>query len=294
MAIVSTVELFETSGSYDENWKREFVRTWRILSSTRSESAMAVMLGGPVRHGEIYDVNGDEDAGAFVRRIGVVRDASAEDGLSWIFTATYGPYDPNLNPRLPTARPLQVSWIYNQVDMVVDADKEGDAIVNSAGDPYEPALTEEDARPILQIVRYQATFNASLADEYRNAINSDVWMGADPLTVRALPITADLEWDADEGWVWKVTYQFAYKRDGWPRVVLDAGKRAKTTISGTTYLTPILKGGVPVEDAVPLNGSGAALAVGGTPVFNTHHTRPELPFNVFGFAESDFPGIVWS
>lgn len=292
MAILSADEIpTARAGSEDENWKHEYTRQWYIRSDDKLESALTVIRGMPVRHGQIYSVSGVEDAGSFVRRRSAVcRD---DNGLEWIATAEYGPYDPNLNPRNPTERRLKVNWIADQVEQIADVDKDGLAIANSAGDVPEPALTEEKSRPILQIVRCQRTFNARLVQEYSDAINSDVWMGADPFTVRCKPIVGTLTWDADEGDYWEVTYQFAYKAEGWVRKWVDAGKRQLVTISGTTYLTPILKGGVPVSDPVPLDGKGKALAVGGTPRIRETHTLLERPFSVFGFTEADIPGLVW-
>ena len=280
------------NGAWGEDWKRTYTRQWYIKTDSKNDSAKSIIMGGPVRPGYVYDAGGDTDPGAFVRRIEV--ECRDDNGVEWILTAQYGPYDPNVTPQNPTERRLKVNWIADQVETIIDTDKDGNAILNSAGDVPEPGMTEEKSRPILQIVRCQKTFNARLAQDYSDAINSDVFMGADPRTVRSKAIVGALAWDADEGDYWEVTYQFAYKAEGWVRKRLDAGKRQLVTVGGTTYLTPILKGGVPVVDAVPLDGHGKALAVGGTPRVWDTHTLAERPFSVFSFSESDIPGLVWS
>lgn len=292
MAVVSVEEEpVAREGTWGEDWKRTYTRRWFLRVNDKNDSAYTVIQGMPVRPGTVYSVNGDTDPGAFVRRMSAVcRD---DNGLEWVGTAEYGPYDPNQFAQKPTERRLKVNWLSDQVESILDVDKDGAAILNSAGDSYEPALTEERSRPMLQIVRCQRTFNARIAQEFSDAVNSVLWMGADPFTVRCKPITGSLMWDADDGDYWEATYQFMYNAKGWLRKILDAGKREIKVVSGTSHLTPILKGGVPVSDPVPLDGKGKALAVGGTPVVREYHGLPERDFGVLGFTEADIPGLVW-
>jgi len=294
MGIVSTSEIKEgRRGSWGQDWNRTYSRSWRIITDNPLIDANYIRTHGPVSLGNTYSANGgtSTDVGAYV--LGIDVSDAGNDGKDWIFTANYGPWNPDVRPNNPTERPLEVSIVQNQFEQIVDFDINGNPIVNSAGDFFEPGLTEEDSRPILNVMRWQLRFNMNTAMAYRNAVNSDVFLGRDPRTVRSYPITGERVRDPDYGWIFKVQYQFAYKPEGWTRKEIDAGMREKYTSGGSTKLKPILKNGIPVQEPVPLNGSGAALAVGGTLRTLEFHTRPELPFSVFNFSETDFEGIDW-
>lgn len=294
MPIILTTELgIARRGRRGRDWTREYTRAWRLTTDSASVPAAYVLANGPVSLGNSYNADSVDDLGAFVQEIEVACEGEGANGITWIFTASYGPYDPEAVPQNPTERPLQVSWGNATFEEIVDEDQDGNAVVNSAGDPFDPPITEEDTRPVLTVVRCQYTFSTTWATGYRNAINSDIFLGADPGTVRSMPIVGVLKKDQDIGWYWEVTYEFAYKPQGWARVELDQGLRRTVDVGGTLKRQPILVRGVPVQSPVLLDGAGDVLPPGGTPVFRTYRTRPSLPFAVFGFTEADFPGIEW-
>lgn len=277
--------------SQGSDWKRTYTRSWRAITNSATVGSLAVRSGCPVSLGNTYDDGTDSDTGAFVNNI-EARSEGAGDGKSWIVTVTYGPYDPEVQPQSPLERPLKVNWGNAVYQKNADFDIDGDPILNSAEESFLDPIDVDDSQPVLTIVRAEETFDVDRAYQYRRAINSDIFLGADPGKIKLAPITAELARDQDIGWYWMVTYEFFYNPDGWVKKVLDQGKTELYDDSGTTKRRPIYVDGVAVAEPVLLDGAGAKLAPGDDPVFLEFDIYDSLPFSVFGLTESDIPALA--
>ena len=174
MAITSYSELpSPRRGGVDRESKRSYVRTWRVFTDSALDGPPVIIAGGPVAIGQTYNDGTGTDAGAFVVGVDVDFEERLAAGASWIFTANYGPFDPETTPQNPLMKPIEFSWAAISSEVVVDFDKDGDPVVNSAGDSFDPSLTDEDSRPALVVFRNQATYSPDLAYLYRNAVNDD-------------------------------------------------------------------------------------------------------------------------
>ena len=63
----------------------------------------------------------------------------------------------------PLLQPIDVKWSNRSQEIVADIDINGNPVVNTAGDPFDPPLMEDDPRPVLTIVRNEAIFNQARA-----------------------------------------------------------------------------------------------------------------------------------
>lgn len=293
MGIISINELDVRGSTQGSDWKRTYKRTWRVLTDDRTIGSKTVRSACPVSIGNVYSYAGETDAGAYCLNISADQEQVAEgDGLSWIVAADYGPYDPTVNPQSPLDRPCEVSWTYATFEEVIDEDKNGNAVVNSAYDYFDPPITRDRSRPILVVDRYERGFSVSLTDMYNDSVNSDEWFGADPGTVKLKPVGAQLLRDPDIGWYWKRHYEFEYNPKGWKIRPLDQGMRK---LAGTTpeKQIPITVGGSLATAPVLLDGEGGELAPGSDPVYLEFEDLTEVPFADLGFTEDDFPGITF-
>lgn len=114
-------------------------------------------------------------------------------------------------------------------------DANGAIITNSAGDPLED-LSKEYSEHRLSLTQYYETHNlppANAADPlmqswsdaakfYTNRTNAQVWNGGAVDTWKCQGCSAKLNFD-DNGNYWEVTWEFAYRADGWQLRVWDVG-----------------------------------------------------------------------
>lgn len=280
------------SSNQGADWTRTYTRSWLAETSSATIGAKTVRESCPVAIGNTFDDGDGTDAGSYCQSIDV--NCVNEDGKQWEIVATYGPYNPETNPQSPLERPLQVAWQNAAFEKVLDRDADGVDVLNSASEPFDPPVTVDDDRLILNVVRCEQYFDPGLADTYKNSLNDAPWMGADTGTIKLKPIVAVLRKDQDIGYYYEVSYQFEWDKDGWNKPVRDQGVNELVVVSGTTKRMPILTAtGVPVQDPVPLDGSGAALAVGSDVVYLDYKRYALRDFGVLNFTEADFPNITW-
>lgn len=298
MAVLSVSEVFSgRSRKVAKDWTRTYTRTFRVITDNSHDGGQEVTYAVPIVFGSIY-TNGfsgfggvgaytatEYDGGAFANEFNAEPDG-ADDGKSWLVTVGYGPFDPQQFPENPLLKPLEIEGGFNPYEEVVDEDQTGKAVVNSASDPFDPPITEEDPRQVLTIVRNEPSFDWATAYQYRNAVSSDEFWGAAPGQAKVVRISAKRAWDqylaansiTPGGFFWIVTYEFEFNIKGWHRFVLDQGMRK---LSGGNQSLIVLLDGTSVTSPVLLDGNGGVLAASAEPVFLEFITKPELPFAIF-------------
>ena len=297
MSIKSSDEDFTSrTGAYTayEGAAQRYTRVFRVLMTSTYDGPNLACSAPGINIGDAYEPNGNEfefDTHAYCN--GITATQVGGDGIGWDVVVEYGPYSslwagggPKQNPLL---QPIDVSWSQRSQEIVADQDINGNPIVNTAGDAFDPPLMEDDPRFVLTVIRNEPTFNQAMQIQYRNAINSDPFAGYDPLMVRVLEFTPENLFHQDVGWYYKVTYSFECKPagssslgdNGYRRRVLNQGMRALSVVSGKRFV-PNFKG-VPITEPVLLNDAGNTLDVGAAPVFLEFQTKPELSFAAFQF-----------
>jgi hypothetical protein len=257
-------------------WIRTYRRHFRVLTNSYLDGPGTVLAGCGFALLDPYAVDSESDPQSFILALSCQRVDG--DGLEWDLAVEYGPSEQP--PEDPLDLPYEVSWSAAQYEEIVDRDTSNVAILNSAGDSFDPPIVRDQSRPVLLIVRNEATFSNATADLYRDKVNSDTFLGYAAGKVKVASITADRQYDqASDTFYWKVRYEFHIDRNGWQKKVHDAGFRAR---SGSTR-TLIIIGGNPATSPVPLDGSGAALSATGTPVFLDFNVYETTAFSAFGF-----------
>lgn len=263
----------------DLSWRRTYTRVFQVITTPETGS-QTVRTGLPVAIGDVYSYGAEIDSATYCTSIEVACDEKS--GKSWTATVGYSAIDPSIRPQNPLDMQPEVAWGWAQFQRAVFEDRNGDPILNSAKDYFDPPISRDDSRPILGLIRNQATFNQDLADSLRDHVNDAPWWGAAAGKVKISNITAHRVFSPEIGdYYWQATYEFAFNRDGWATKVLDQGFR-QLNGAGTAQV-PIFKDGVPVGSPALLDGSGHALAVSGTPVFLEFDVYPETDFSLLGF-----------
>ena len=159
----------------------------------------------------------------------------------------------------PLTEPDQLSWQEASADVPVDADADGDPLLNTVGDPLV-GLTKEVADPVYVCTRNEATYPSSTMFAYWNAVNSDTiltdWVAE---TARMLPITASKQ-DDGVSYFWAVTYRIQLRADSWRERVPNKGKRYRVEADGAIA---IVRDRLGIEEAL-LRENGTLLNDNGT------------------------------
>lgn len=285
------------SGKLDALRQRSYTRVFDVTTSDPTAGAKAVMAAtGIPQIGTTYSTSGagaEADAGAFV--VGLEARESSDDGKGWDVTVQYGPYNASLFSVNPTSWPSKVTWSAHKYERALFFDKSNNAILNSAGDPFGEPVTVDDSRTVMTVVRNElaSTFSMTLAESYRDTINTGIWNGYAAKTVKCSSITTgELQYDSNaQVWYYTVTYIFEINRDTWVKKVLDHGY---AELDSTTSKRKAIKGadGKEVSEPVPLDGSGHQLATGGTPVTLSFDVYSDVDFSVFNIDLSARLGAV--
>lgn len=190
----------------------------------------------------------------------------------------------------PLNDPIQIRFGAVQYQIPVERDVNNVALKNAAGDVFNPPYMMDDSRPIMIITRNEPSFNASKARFYRNAINSDMFAGAQPKTVRVIAIESSRLVRNNIGF-WQTTYEFQLADDAapWnPVKILNKGFRARPAAGkpAVAIVDPVSRAPISVEKLLLADGTqpSATIEAAFEGVFLDFTIYRELPFSAFNFA----------
>ena len=277
---------------------RDYTRKFRVVTDGWANGPRMVLEAIGVTFGDTYAPAyappAEADPQTYVDDIAI--EPEGEDGIYWIVTIHYGWFNafaagggPEQNPLL---MPIDVSWSFRDHESVLDVDVNGQQVVNSAGDPFDPPVVIDDPRLMMTVVRNEAVFNIAWVVAYRNAVNSDPFAGFAPLFCKVLNISAQSPMASRrrDGTI-QVTYEFEFltsqinnnTTNGFrPACLLSQGFRALSSVTGKPY--QITLRGQPINAPATLDSSGFYPPSGPVPYFIVYQAYPELPFSVFNFS----------
>jgi len=175
-----------------------------------------------------------------------------------------------------------VSWSGIERMVVQARDKNGDPILTSAGDLFDPPLEEPISEPEVTIVKNVAHWNPFLAAQYRWAINSDTVTIAGFTAVPGQALMTAMEAvTANRNGTDYI--QATYRIKFWPTYktfLLDHGLYYLVTIGATTYKRRIMVDGEECQEPQRLDGEGGVLAQGAASVFLEFDTKREMGFGL--------------
>ncbi len=209
-------------------------------------------------------------------------------------------------PISPLMQPPEVSWSFAVSNEQIDTDTLGIPITNSAGEAFDPPITRDHSDLVLRYTRNELTFNKLVASDYKDAVNSDTFLGFAPGHVLCTMFEADLMRAAALTY-YRVRYEFQIRYDevktraggggiqtivfGWIKRVLDESYREDTgnvNPDGSPELEEIEdKNAVKISMPHVLDGSGkklSAAAINAPPLPETCFLKFDIfkkrPFSV--------------
>lgn len=296
MAVITVEELFGPGmrgGTSAIQSQRTYFRTYRARTDTAGDTPATVIDGVTTATGiglwSSYP-------GGVVKTYATsfsAEPASENDPYEWRVRIEYT-YRDGVASDNPSSEYPGISWGRMQLERIIEKDKDGNPLRNSAGDRYDPVPSQTENYLTLRIQRNLLTTNADrfdpwIAHDIQDSVNSaNITVAGFTIEARdGLMIEFDAEWHRRESWsYYTVTNLIAIKYDTWDRELLDAGFRylvggvlKDIKIDGQVVTTPKL-----------LDGSGGVLADGGTPVFRTVKTYKEKDWSVLALP-SALPSI---
>lgn len=232
---------------------RTYTRKFRVLSSDKTDGPFEVgSTAGLPLIGSVHP----EDANAFCIELTV---ENTEPYAGWTVTANYS--DERVIDDNPTDDAAEINWGSEQFQKVAVVDRDGNLIVNSAGDLFDPPAMIDDSRRVVTVSKNLATVPSWILD-YQDAINSDTFtidgisIGVGKAKMQA--VTVGPKQRRNSTVFRTVNFTIHLQRDGWVLDILDAGFNRIPT-GDTSNRVPITLDGVLPSAPYPLNGAGAPL-----------------------------------
>jgi len=254
MTVISVEETPNRSARNDGKF-RSYTREFLVKTNSRSDGPYTA---GSAAGLPLIGSTHPEDFAAWCRSIDV-SPAAGGSAQAWLVTFNYSSeWEMNENPLF---EPAKISWSFEQFQRPAIIDLNGYAVLNSAGDPFDPPAMRDNSRPIVSVTKNLATVPTWLLN-YQDTVNSL------PFTLDGLLIATGKakmnsisvsQAQSVNGVAFRtVQMDIHLQRDGWVMKLLDAGYRIK---DGTTRITITCDGdGTEPSSPVPLDGSGDVLA----------------------------------
>lgn len=255
---------------------RRYQQTWKVRTDSKWDDQTVVLSHPSIPN---YGAKFPNDLSAFCQKI-----TASQESLSpyfWRVTANYST-EKELDEN-PLDTPAEITWDPEEFQRVLAVDADGNAVVNSAQDPYDPPVEVDDSRQIATVVKNVANVPSWIL-QYRNVVNSDAFsldgisISAGQAKLKAIKISA---WKRVNDVSFRtLTIPLNLDEDGWLVKVQDMGFYE---IDATGVKTPIKINGKAVTVPWPLNGMGNAIPANQIPqqvVARDHKGYKERPFSV--------------
>jgi hypothetical protein len=265
MAIQSVKLLWaDMGGEADEKGIKTYSQTYRVISDDPFETRVTVgsAAGIPPKYSLLA-----EDTSCWCRHASIARiDASR---LVWLVTVEFSnapqekqEEEKNNEPN-PLLRPARVRWTSSIYQQAVEKDINGKAILNSAGDYFDPPPEVDRSRWAAHVSKNYASLPEWLLD-YADALNDapfkigglTVLTGKAKLSEMAI---SELQKENDTEF-YELSFSIQFRKEGWVLKMLDQGLHYLTTPDDLTTKTKIKINGEDAAAPVLLDGHGGILA----------------------------------
>lgn len=290
MAIIAVQETFTNRGSsFNDKRQRDYTRSFDVLSNLRDESQAVVRLasGIPRPWTPYITPQGDIDPGSYCTNVEVKQDT--QDPFLWRAVAQYSSLitRPDIHSiENPLLRPWEVSWSSTNIMIPASRDREGNWVINSAGELFDPPPEEEEYRLVLTVTRNEVYFDPNTIRKYKGKVNSQPWIGIAKGQARMVDLSSTKKFEGGF-WFWPTTYIWHIREprpgfkpeEAWALNLLDRGfyELDDSLPPKLKIATDVL--GRPVTQPVLLDGSGHKLAKDADPVYLTFHIHGQADFN---------------
>lgn len=186
----------------------------------------------------------------------------------------------------PLLEPHKVRGGFDTFQKEAIVDKDGDAILNSAGQRFKgPAVQIEDGWPTAEVEQNVSWINLPFLAQYRYSVNNATFWGCAARTIKCKTFTWERVLYGTCSYYFRVSTSFQLNADTWDLHLLDEGDMVK--VPGTTPAQYRRAKDWQEENVhVLLDGAGNALAAGDPEVYLDKRVLKELNFAAVGWPAS--------
>lgn len=238
----------------NDRGERSYTRVFDVETTAQSDNSFIV---GSASGLPVIGNTHPSDGSAYCHRLEVKCVAGWK---AWQVTAHYST-ERVLNA-VATLDPARITWETEQFQRVAIADKDDNAITNSAGEYFDPMPTIDDSRRVVTVEKNVSAVPTWILD-YQDAVNSDTF------TIDGVSITAgqakmqrvsvgpvELR---DTTAFRNVRFTIALQRDGWNLSLLDIGYTQKNAIDTMRREQIVMDDGTDPKLPFLLDGNGRKL-----------------------------------
>ncbi len=299
MAVTRCAEHWKgRAGAFEGVTNNTLRRQWLVVTNSSSDTPYAIASYFAATVGIVY-LTPHPDANIYTAR-NMEIDPLEDTPLAYEVTVTYSsvPIKADEEERQapnPLDRPARITWDSENAQEFTTKDKDGKAMLNSAGDPLEP-VEKDDIRWIIAITKNFASLPSWILSTVNKVNSSQITVSGLALPARSTKVQrlriGEQQVDNDIPY-YEVTVELAYKPSLWDVKRLDEGFNVS---SGDGRVPAAQKIKIQIEDdagefqdateAIPLDGAGAVLA-NPTPtnaVFTTFKIYEEADLNELPFS----------
>ena len=242
---------------------RRYSELWRVDVDSLTDTQVDALLATNIP--SIGDTFSD-DTGSYC----VSLTPRSLDRYAWSIVAQYSSkqeFSTN-----PLNDPVVVTWDDDPYQKPAFEDSSGNAICNSAGDPFDPPPEVDDSRGTI-IIQKNVGATPGYVRGYRNAVNSNAFrvgrsatdpfiltVAAESAKIRRFAMSAIKKRSGTEFAVLTIEMQVLDDADDWTLRNLDRGFNVKRSGDATKRDKVLLDDGSEPSEPVLLDGSGARLA----------------------------------
>lgn len=276
MAVLWVRPLWQGRSADGDEKARRYERSWLVKTDYKFDDAAVVLsAAGLPRYGTLYP----DDPAAYCQKITATNESVSP--YLWRVAASYS--TEKERDENPLSDPATITWDGESYQVPLVEDKDGNAVTNAAGDPYDPPFMIDDSRQIITVVKNVAAVPLWILD-YRNVVNSDdftvdnVEIEAGKAKIKAIKVS-EVKSRNDISYRTLTIPINVDKKNGWQPKILNmgfyevvSGDRRHITIDGKQVSSPW-----------PLSDTGVALPVTFVPgdvVSREHDGYDEQPFSV--------------
>lgn len=250
-----------------------YSRVFRVETNDRYDEAATIMASGLIPQiGDVYP----RDVRATCRRV-----RPRNEGFSpyvWIVNCSYSTHQSSEPADNPLNDPVRITWATETYTEVLTEDRDGNAIVNSAGDMFVEGGVEEQNEFVVARINKNVSAVPTWIYQYRRSINSGaisiggLSVAAEKARMRRISLSDVQERNDIQYYVFGM--EIAISDDGWDKNILDRGMHEKDPATGKKKRIKNPADMTDVSQPVLLDGNGQQLPdpETNTAVFLTYKT----------------------
>lgn len=278
MTVTSVKEVWQGRDADTDGEVRTYTRLFRVLTNNKFDEGFTVGSSPLLPAlGSLYP----QDSFAWCQKLSPRQESFSP--FVWMVTASYSSQvEVSENP---LNDPADIEWGGDQFQRPAVKDRDGNGIVNSAGEFFDPPLMMDDSRNFVSVKKKLAVVPTWILN-YKDAINSDSFE-VDGITVaqglaKMQRVHVSSRIGERNGIQYRtVSMNIHLRREGWSLTALDQGFYRKDPSDSTKRIPCVNDDGSRATTPKLLDGNGAQLANPSlsNAVFIERDVYDELPFS---------------